>query len=362
MPYCKNCGAKLEDNAKFCYSCGTSVAGRPAEGRAVEHGRPVNFFGFILIAIIVMTVLYGFVSFLPIRSVDVQENRVVPFQIGVQAVVFDLTVDVGNVNVSFSDLADNAVTFSLSVSGYGSLLSDQPYTLTFEKTTEGNVLTVTSEVTTSVLHGWLNLNVLETECNLVIKSSLNASITVKTGTGAINFETRSGVVLDSVLLETATGAIGASFAEGTAVTGDISIQTVTGAQGVSWRNVVAERDISVNVGSVTGAVSVDIEQDGRLRNSVELGVEVTTGAISLVLNLSGTIAGKVTSSTTTGTVDVQRTSGFTGSSTQLQSSNYPSDSQFDVTLQTTTGGISIDAQYSPFIVIDRIIIHTGFSP
>lgn len=25
MPYCMNCGVKLPDNAKFCYSCGTSV-------------------------------------------------------------------------------------------------------------------------------------------------------------------------------------------------------------------------------------------------------------------------------------------------------------------------------------------------
>jgi hypothetical protein len=277
----------------------------------------------------------------------VHENRNVPFQIGVQAVVVDLTVDVGNVNVTFSDLADDAVSFSLSVSGYGSLLSNQPYTLTFEQATNGNVLTVTSEVETSVLHGWLNLNFLETECDLVIDPSLNASITVRTGTGGISFETRSGVVLNSVRLETATGAIGAIFAENTIVTRDITIKTVTGAQSLSWRNVIAERDVAVDIGSVTGAISVDIEQDERLRNSIELDVEVTTGAISLALDISGDAAAKIASSTTTGSVDVQRSNGFTGSSTQLQSNNYPSDSQFDITLQTTTGGINIDARFSP---------------
>jgi hypothetical protein len=347
LPYCKNCGAKLEETAKFCPSCGTSVAGRLAEERVIERGRPVNFFGFFLIAVILAAVLYGFVSFLPIRPVDVHENRNVPFQIGVQAVVVDLTVDVGNVNVTFSDLADDAVSFSLSVSGYGSLLSNQPYTLTFEQATNGNVLTVTSEVETSVLHGWLNLNFLETECDLVIDPSLNASITVRTGTGGISFETRSGVVLNSVRLETATGAIGAIFAENTIVTRDITIKTVTGAQSLSWRNVIAERDVAVDIGSVTGAISVDIEQDERLRNSIELDVEVTTGAISLALDISGDAAAKIASSTTTGSVDVQRSNGFTGSSTQLQSNNYPSDSQFDITLQTTTGGINIDARFSP---------------
>ena len=346
LPYCKNCGAKLEETAKFCHLCGTSVTKVMTAERAAERGRPANFFGFILIAIILVAVGYGFVSFLPIRSVDVQENRVVPSQIGVQAVVIYLTVDVGNVNVSFSDLADNAVTFRLSVSGHGSLLSSQPYTLTFEQSTEGNVLTVTSEVSTSVLHGWLNLNFLDTECYLVIDTSLNTTITVRTGTGAIGFGTVSGVVLDSVWLETSTGAIGASFAENTIVAGDVTVKTVTGAQSVSWRNVVAERDIAVDVESVTGAVSVGIEQDWRLRNNVELGVAVTTGAISLSVDTIDDVAARIVSSTTLGLVDVQRSDGFTGSSTQLQSNNYPSETQFDITLQTTTGAISINAQHS----------------
>lgn len=291
--------------------------------------------------------LYGFLSFLPIRPVDVHENRNVPFQIGVQAVVIDLTVDVGSVNITFSDLANDAVRFSLSVSGYGNLLSNQPYTLTFDQATNGNVLTVTSEVETSIFHGWWNLNFLETECDLVIDQSLNASITVRTGTGGISFETRSGVVLNSVRLETATGAIGAIFAENTIVTRDSIIRTATGAQSLSWQNVIAERDITVGIGSVTGAVSIDIKQDERLRNRVELRVEVTTGAINLALDLSGDIVSEVTSSTTTGSINVQGSNGFSGSSTQLQSNNYPSDSQFDITLQTTTGGINIDASFSP---------------
>jgi len=307
------------------------------EERVIERRRPINFFGFFLIAVILAGVFYGFISFLPIRPIDMHENRNVPFQIGVQAVVIELTIDVGNVNVTFSDLANDAVNFSLSVSGYGTLLSNQPYKLTFEQATNSNVLTVTSEVETSILHGWLNLNFLETECDLVIDQSLNASITVRTGTGGISFETRSGVVLNSVRLETATGAIGVIFAENTIVTRDITIMTATGAQSLSWRNVIVERVVAVDIGSVTGTVSIDIEQDERLRKSIELDVEVTTGAISLALNISGEVAGKITSSTTTGLVDIQRSNGFTGSSTQLQSNNYPSDNQFDITVQTTTG-------------------------
>jgi hypothetical protein len=307
------------------------------EERVIERRRPINFFGFFLIAVILAGVFYGFISFLPIRPIDMHENRNVPFQIGVQAVVIELTIDVGNVNVTFSDLANDAVNFSLSVSGYGTLLSNQPYKLTFEQATNSNVLTVTSEVETSILHGWLNLNFLETECDLVIDQSLNASITVRTGTGGISFETRSGVVLNSVRLETATGAIGVIFAENTIVTRDITIMTETGAQSLSWWNVIAERVVAVDIGSVTGTVSIDIEQDERLRKSIELDVEVTTGAISLALNISGEVAGKITSSTTTGLVDIQRSNGFTGSSTQLQSNNYPSDNQFDITVQTTTG-------------------------
>jgi hypothetical protein len=265
--------------------------------------------------------------------------------------VVDLTVDVGNVNVAFRDLANDMVTLDLSVSGYGSIISPQQPTISFQHVTNGNILSVTSEVETSIFYGWLGMNFLQANCVLIVDSSLNATINVKTSIGKITFETQRGVVLNSLSLETATGAVEASFAEDTVVTRDISIKTVTGAVSLSWQNVIAERDIAANLGSVTGAVTVDIEQDERLQNKVNLGVEVTTGAINSGLTISGDVAGRITSRTTTGSVDVQRSDDFSStelsSTRQIQSNNYPSNSQFDINLQTTTGRIRINARHTP---------------
>lgn len=345
MPYCKNCGAKLEESAKFCPSCGASVTGRITETRVIER-RPERFFAVFLIAILFTAVLFGFLFFLPIRSVGLQETHHVPLSAGVQAVVVDLSVDVGDVNVAFRDLAGDAVSLNFSVSGYGGLISPQIPAISIQQEQISNILSVTSEVNTSFPNNWWSLAFLKVNCDLIVDSSLNATINVRTGTGRISFETRSGVVLDSLRLETITGAVEASFVEGTKVTGDISIRTTTGAVIFSWQNVVAERGATVNLRSTTGAASVNVAQDERLQKKVELGVEVTTGAINLALNINGDVSSEITSSTTTGLIDVQRRDGFSGSSSHLQSNNYPSDSCFLIRLQTTTGVISINARHT----------------
>jgi hypothetical protein len=346
LPYCKNCGAKLDETVRFCPSCGASVTGRAAQGRVVERKRPGRFFALFLTAILLATVLFGFLFFLPIRPVSLQVTHSVPLGAGVHAVVVDLSVDVGDVNVAFRDLAGEAVRLDFSVSGFGRLISPQMPAISFQQEPNGNILSVTIKVGTSFLHSLWNLAFLKVDCDFIIDQSLNATINVKTGMGKITFETRSGVIVNSLKLETTTGAVEASLVEDTVVTGDMSIKTVTGALSFSWRNVIVEREVAVDLGSVTGATSVNIMQDERLRNRVDLGVEVTTGAIDLTLAIGGDVAGRITSSTTTGSVNVQRSDDFSGLATQLQSNNYPSNSRFDINLQTTTGGIRIDARHT----------------
>jgi hypothetical protein len=50
---------------------------------------------------------------------------------------------------------------------------------------------------------------------------------------------------------------------------------------------------------------------------------------------------------TTGGVDIDKQIGFSGTKALLQSSNYPAEHNFDVNLRTTTGRISLDAEYTP---------------
>lgn len=50
MEYCENCGAKLEENSKFCPKCGHDLTGKAEDGRFADKTR----FAIVILAIIIM--------------------------------------------------------------------------------------------------------------------------------------------------------------------------------------------------------------------------------------------------------------------------------------------------------------------
>ncbi|MFB0514130.1 MAG: zinc-ribbon domain-containing protein [Candidatus Bathyarchaeia archaeon] len=354
MPYCWKCGAELDEDAKFCPTCGTPV-GPPVtkpERRRIERKerRPISTLGILAIVLIVLLASAAIIvalAFMPIHAVDVSESRDVPYQAGVDTIKLDFTADVARVNVAFEDLSGKLVTLDVSATGrVGIFGSTDAFDLTSHNTTDNNVLTVTADVDT-VGGGWPWYPWLRVTCDIRIDPSMNASIDVETSTGGIVMNTQAGVVLNSLSLEATTGGVKANLVKDVIVAGDVSVKTATGGVEFSWDNVMVTKDILVNARTTTGGVDVDVKQDEELLGNVTLKAKATTGGVNFAIDIHGDIGAKIVSSVTTGGIDIVRQVGFSGTKSPLQSTNYRAGSNFDVSLETTTGGIDIDAKYTP---------------
>ena len=133
---------------------------------------------------------------------------------------------------------------------------------------------------------------------------------------------------------------------GVILSDDISLSSTTGGVKLNWNNVIATKDLQLDITTTTGGVDVDIEQDSRLQHEVTLNTAVKTAGVDLNIDLQGAVGAKIESTVTTGGINIERQIGFSGTNAQLRSDNYPADSDFEVNLQTTTGGITIDAKHT----------------
>jgi len=198
LPYCWKCGAELKEDDKFCPACGTPVGAPKAEPERRRKRKPMSTLAIILIILFVSAAVIVAIALMPIRAVDISESRDVPYQTSVDTLDLDFTADVAQVNVTFEDLSGKLVTLDVSITGrvgvFGSL---DVLDLNFDSTTDGNVLTVTSQVDMISRYSWA----LNVTCNILIDPSMKASLDVKTSTGGIFLNTQAGVFLDYVSLE-----------------------------------------------------------------------------------------------------------------------------------------------------------------
>ena len=349
MSYCSKCGTEIDEDIAFCPTCGNSIrqSSTKMKQNNLERGtrKPRSTLAVVLIILLVSTSIILAITFLPLRGVDVNASRSVPYQTSVDTIALDFVADVARINVVFEDLEDNLVTLHLSILGnVGAFAPSSLYDLAFEKTVVDNVLTVTSELDVADLvwpSSFMNLNVT---CDLRIDYTLNASINIKTSVGRILADTRSGTVLTATSLETTTGSVEVTLVTGVILSDDISLTSTTGGVKLNWNNIIAKKDLQLDITTTTGSVDVDIEQDSRLQHEVTLNAAVKTGGVDLNIDLQGAVGAKIESTVTTGGINIERQIGFSGTNAQLQSDNYPADSDFEVNLQTTTGGINIDAK------------------
>ncbi len=92
---------------------------------------------------------------------------------------------------------------------------------------------------------------------------------------------------------------------------------------------------------------MDVKQDEELRGNITLKAEATTGGVTFTINIRGDVGAKIESSATIGGIEVDRQVRFSGTTSLLESDNYRAGSNFEVSLKTTTGGIDINAKYTP---------------
>jgi hypothetical protein len=355
MPYCSKCGTKLDEDPKFCPNCGTS-AGPPMSEPRAERRKPrsISTFAIFLIAVVLAAGILTAIAFMPFYEVGPLENQMsAPRELGVDTLNLDLTADVAKVAITFESLEGELQSPGIILNAWASARvgifssSDflERYMPVWNTETEGNVLTVTATQKTDgfiwPLHSSLNVTF-----NIVIDPLMNTSLNINTVTGGIILKTQAGVVLNSLNLKATTGGVEAQITE-SIVAADVSIKTTTGGVRLSWDNVIVANSVKVNVTTTTGGLDISVEQFEKLDGNVALKGEAVTGGVAFAVDIKGEVGAKIETAVTTGGVNIDRQIGFTGTKALLQSSNYPADHNFDVSLRTTTGGISIDAEYTP---------------
>ena len=352
MTYCRKCGAKLEEDAKFCQACGAPVVPVTAAARTSAPKRRRSSYLLpvvILIAVLLTTVVISALLFLPFHPVNFNQTNQVPKD-SVNSLFVDLQVDVANVNISFKNLPSSMVVLNVTADGNVGILDDpdRAVNVTFTHQTASNSAVVVADV--SRVARWPILYNLNVNCDVYIDPSANLSLNVRSSVGNIVMNADAKMTLQNIDLETTTGSVDVSLSKGLVVADSISLTSTTGTVQFIMDNADVSSNVSVNLRSTTGLVNVDLKESQSLSGNVTVNARTTTGGVNLSLEIDGDVGAQIESQTDVGRINVALQK-FSGNQTPLQSNNYPAGSNFLVNLRTTTGGITICAAYGSSTVL-----------
>lgn len=345
MPYCRKCGTKLEEDARFCFKCGTPVVVTipPApQARQMPMGKnPFLIPAIFLIGIVLTAVIVSAIVFAPVNPVNFNQTNEVN-QPNVNRLNLNFQADVAEINIIAQNLTDKTILTTVSATGSTSIFgSPKPIYVSFSNETVGNELTVTSKISRN--QGIFSEN-LKVVCYIYINPSLNLSLNVKSDVGKILFNAQAPATIKSLNLEATTGIAQANIEKGTIVAGEISLKTTTGNVHFRMDKANVYGNVTVNLQSTTGSVEMAITETEKLSGNVQVNAATTTGAVNLAMLLDDGVGARIESKTDFGgiTTDIEN---FSGNKSPIQSNNYPAESNFFINMRTNMGGIHIKATY-----------------
>lgn len=345
MPYCRRCGTKLEEDAQFCYKCGTPVATfTPAPPARQIRKDPLIVTAIILIAIVVTAVIVSAIVFAPLHPVSFNQTNQVN-QPDVTELNLNFQADVAEVNVIAQNLTGRTILISTSATGSTGIFgSTNPIQVTFSNETAGNTLTVKSKVT-NVDQGLFSRN-LRVTCKIYVNPSVRLNLNITTETGQITLTAAEPATFESLNLKSTTGMVQANMENGTVIAGDISLKTTTGTVSFRMNQANVQGNDTFNLQTTTGTVDTDITENKTLSGNVQVNAATTTGAVNLAMLIDNGVGARIESQTQIGEITTDLNN-FSGNKSPIESNNYPAESNFLVTLRTSVGGININAAYQP---------------
>jgi len=352
MPYCRKCGAKLDETARFCPACGTPVAAVAAGTKQTAPKRKPFYIlpVAILMAVLVSAVVIGALLFLPLYPVNFNQTNQVP-EADTDNLFLDFQADVAQVNIFFENLPGNMVVLNVTADGSVGIFDDpnQAVNVTFSHQATNNSVVVIASVSQATR--WPILHNVNVKCDVYIDPSANLTLQARSSVGSIVMDTDTAVTLQRLYLETTTGSVDVGLSKGAVAAGFVSLKTTTGAVQFRMDKADVSGNCSVNLQSTTGSVNVDLAATQRLSGNVTVNARTTTGSVNLHMVIDSDVGARIESDTNLGriTLDAQR---FSGNQSPIQSNNYPAGSNFLVNLRTETGGISINAAYGASSVLN----------
>ncbi len=298
----------------------------------------------IIVIVIIIIVVIAFLAllFIPINDVPVNESQQSSLE-GVSALDVRLNVDRGDVNVVF---VDNNSTASLTVTGHqrsGILGSAKPVNVTWQASMSAGTLIVNASITSPSLTFPFSFSSMN--CTLKIPNKLPTALALNNSFGAINLDAGSGVNLTSLNLKASTGGVRATLTNNATLSGPLHMEASTGGVDLIWTDVKVSGNTPISLTTSTGGIRATMTQSDPLNQNVSVTASASVGGINFGMNLKGNNSAHVTSHTSVGGVNLQEQTGFNGTKNNIASQNYPSDSNFEVALDTSTGGINLSLRY-----------------
>jgi hypothetical protein len=345
MPYCQKCGTKLEEDARFCYRCGTPVAAAQTRATYERHARGRNPFlipVIVIAAIILSALIITAIATAPLNPVNFNQTSQI-IQPNVNHLNLDFQADIAEVNV-FTNLTDKTLLMDVSATGSNSIFgSSTPVRFTVENITANNSIIVTARVTTdNFLPLTENLHVV---CNIYVNPAVIMTLIVRSDVGKITMNADSAAKIDSLNLETSTGVTELNLNKGTVINYGLSLRTTTGTVFFNMDQADVQGNITVNLQSSTGAVNMNITQTQKFDGNVQINANTQTGTVNLDrMLIDGDVGARIESHTSLGRITVN-SQNFSGNHSPIESDNYPAASNFKIIMNTNLGSININASY-----------------
>jgi hypothetical protein len=353
MPYCGKCGTKLEDDARFCHKCGSPVAIYPPPQqvyvpRPVEPAKPLHKDSLVvvsiaLVAVLVVAVVAVVILAAPFATWSSNES-LEDKTVGVKTLNFDFHTNVGKVVVFTQKMGNNNIGIYIQANGSRGIVADSssPIAINFENNTVADTLTVNSNVTVADVF----TTGAHVQCMIYIDPALAMNLNISSTTGQVSFSGIQSANIQSLWLETTTGEAQANFDSNMTLAGNVTVRAVTGEVNFRMSQINIKGNCSLALHSSTGAINADLTQTKAVDGNLNVETETSTGSINFALNIDGGIGGKITSQVSGfGGLDVQKNN-FVGSDEDIQSVNYPAQSNIVVNNQIHGfGGVNIRANY-----------------
>jgi len=342
LPYCRKCGTKLQEDARFCHRCGTPVTATPPAAPApVKPLRkdPVMVGAIVLIAILLTAVIVIAVAAVPFSRFDFNQSHHDNHP-NIRTLNLDFYADAGEVNVVTQNINDYNILIHVSANGSKSLLRSSNIEVTFTNETVGDVLTITSKV---MVEGGF-LSGMTVDCVIYVNPALNLNLNVTSRLGQVSLTAQENATLQAVNLNSNAGTVQANLQENVTVAGDISLETNMGSVHYRMSETNVEGNCTVNLQSNMGSVNMDITQTTTLAGNLKVNAGTSMGSVNVGLKIDGDVGAKITSETNLGSIDAD-VRNFSGDKSPLQSNNYPAASNIEIDNRTNLGSININAAY-----------------
>lgn len=344
LPYCRRCGTKLDETARFCQKCGTPVATyvSPAPSTPMKpiKNDPIMIVAVALVAILVVGVVVAALLAAPFSTVNFgqtyQDNTININKLNLNVQTEGLKVNVFTQNVT----NDN---FIITLEGTGSKSnfgggSDSPMQVTFYNQTENNELTITAKITESPSFSRLNV-----DCNIYLNPALTLNLNVTSQAGQVSLTADKPATFEFLNLQSVAGAVQANL-QNVTVAGNVTLRTQAGSVDFRMSQVNIEGNNTVALQTNAGSVTMDITETKTLQGNLQVNAVTELGSVNVGLQIDGDVGAKIISQTNLGSIhsDLQH---FSGNQSPIQSDNYPAASNIEINSRTNLGSVNINAAY-----------------